>query len=140
MYNDRRRQASLLIFFVLLLAALAIAAPNFFIVSNFSDILINTSFIAIAALGMMCVIVIGQIDVSVGAILAICCTLAGTRGESRIRPNPCSLRDDAGWCFAGIAERGSDRRLWHSFDHRDPWNDERLSWSPRLLHGRRLAL
>ena len=88
MYNDRRRQASLLIFFVLLLAALAIAAPNFFIVSNFSDILINTSFIAIAALGMMCVIVIGQIDVSVGAILAICCTLAGLAAKAGYAPIP----------------------------------------------------
>jgi ribose/xylose/arabinose/galactoside ABC-type transport system permease subunit len=88
MYTDRRRQAPLLIFFVLLLAALAIAAPNFFVVSNFTDILINTSFIAIPALGMMCVIVIGQIDVSVGAILAICCTFAGLAAKAGYTPIP----------------------------------------------------
>jgi rhamnose transport system permease protein len=59
-------------------------SPAFFSIQNLNDIAVNTSYLAISALGMMFVIVIGQIDVSVGAILAICCTLTGILSKSGI--------------------------------------------------------
>ena len=77
MYTDRRTQLSILVFLGVLSLVLLLKAPSFFTVRNIIDITVNTSYVAIAALGMMLVIVIGQIDVSVGAILAICCTVTG---------------------------------------------------------------
>jgi ribose/xylose/arabinose/galactoside ABC-type transport system permease subunit len=76
-YTDRRTQLSILAFLGVLFLVLLLKAPSFFTVRNILDITVNTSYVAIAALGMMLVIVIGQIDVSVGAILAICCTITG---------------------------------------------------------------
>lgn len=77
MYTDRRTQLSILLFLGVLFLVLLLKAPSFFTMRNIIDITVNTSYVAIAALGMMLVIVIGQIDVSVGAILGICCTLTG---------------------------------------------------------------
>ena len=54
-----------------------VKAPSFFSVDNAMDILLNVSTTAIAALGMLCVLLVGDIDVSVGAILAACCTATG---------------------------------------------------------------
>jgi ribose/xylose/arabinose/galactoside ABC-type transport system permease subunit len=77
MYVDYRRQLSLAIFLVLLTVGLALRNPAFASPSNLRDVCVNASHLGIAALGMFLVILIGQIDVSVGAILAICSTLAG---------------------------------------------------------------
>lgn len=51
--------------------------PEFFGASNVSDILVNTAYVAVAAVGMTMVIVIGGIDISVGSILGVCATIAG---------------------------------------------------------------
>jgi rhamnose transport system permease protein len=77
MYVDYRRQLSLAIFLVVLTLGLALRNPAFASPSNLRDVCVNASHLGIAALGMFLVILIGQIDVSVGAMLAICSTLAG---------------------------------------------------------------
>ena len=47
-------------------------APNFFDIQNFENILIQASTLGIIALGMTLVMINGNIDLSVGAILAFC--------------------------------------------------------------------
>ncbi len=87
MYVDRRRQLSLAVFLVLLTVGLALRNPAFASPNNLRDICVNASHLGIAALGMFLVILIGQIDVSVGAILAICSTLAGSLAKQGV-PTP----------------------------------------------------
>ena len=77
MYKNRKAIKALLIFYVIILAIMLVKAPSFFSVDNAMDILLNVSTTAIAALGMLCVLLVGDIDVSVGAILAACCTATG---------------------------------------------------------------
>ncbi|HEU4742118.1 MAG TPA: ABC transporter permease [Meiothermus sp.] len=82
MYVDRGRQISIAVFLLALAGVLLAAAPSFFSLGNFKDILVNISYVAIAALGMMMVILTGQIDISVGATLSICSTLAATASKA----------------------------------------------------------
>lgn len=82
MYVDRARQLSILGFLLLLSLALSLYAPNFFQLQNLEDILVNTSYLSVAAIGMMLVILTGQIDLSVGSILAICSTVAALASKA----------------------------------------------------------
>ncbi|MCI8638508.1 MAG: ABC transporter permease [Coprococcus sp.] len=77
MYKNRKAIKALLIFYIMILGVMVIKEPAFFSFQNAVDILLNTSTTAIAALGMLCVLLVGDIDVSVGAILAACCTVTG---------------------------------------------------------------
>lgn len=51
--------------------------PNFVSERNLSDILYNSSYVAVAALGMSLVIISGNIDISVGSLIGILATLGG---------------------------------------------------------------
>ncbi len=84
MYKENKSIIALLIFIIAILIALAIQAPEFFALQNVSDIVLNTSTILIAALGMLMVILTGQIDVSVGAILAICSAVTGILAKADV--------------------------------------------------------
>lgn len=84
MYKNRKAIKALLIFYVIILAIMIIKAPAFFSFENGIDILLNTSTTAIAALGMLCVLLVGDIDVSVGAILAACCTVTGILAKAEL--------------------------------------------------------
>jgi ribose/xylose/arabinose/galactoside ABC-type transport system permease subunit len=84
LYIDRTRELSLLAALICLLAGLGIGAPAFFTIGNANDILLNTSTLAIASLGMTMVMLVSQIDVSVGAMLAICSTIAGYAAKAEV--------------------------------------------------------
>src|SRR5258708_613344 len=45
--------------------------------SNFIDMLYNCSYIGVAAIGMTMIILCGHIDISIGAALGVCATVAG---------------------------------------------------------------
>ncbi len=62
---------------VSLLAFAAIAAPTFFSAANLRDILLANLAVLIVAMGMTLVIVLGQIDISIGAQFGVCSVLAG---------------------------------------------------------------
>lgn len=65
----------------------SVAAPNFFDVDNFTNILIQTSTIGLIALGMTVVMINGNIDLSVGAVVALAASLAvGLQDELGILP------------------------------------------------------
>ncbi|MDX2162111.1 MAG: ABC transporter permease [bacterium] len=51
--------------------------PNFLAQGNITDILSNASYIAVAAIGMSLVIISGNIDISVGALIGFLATIGG---------------------------------------------------------------
>ncbi len=76
------RAWSALLTLILVLAGLAIVAPEFFTEANLRDLALANVPVLIVALGMTLVIVLGQIDISVGSIFAICAVTAGAAAQS----------------------------------------------------------
>lgn len=81
---EHRPAVSLLVFFAVAGAVIGWIKPDFFSFENAFDIAANSSYLAIAAMGMLAVVLIGQIDVSVGAILAICCAITGALAKADV--------------------------------------------------------
>jgi len=77
-----RRFASQEALLTLAVIALAIVVglinPRFLATRNLSDILLGNAYIAIAAIGMSMVIISGNIDISVGALIGVLATLSGS--------------------------------------------------------------
>lgn len=82
MRRGTTREISLLLFILALAGILLVFAPRFYSSKNLVDILVNMSYLAIAALGMLFVILTGQIDISVGAVLGVCSTLAAVTAKA----------------------------------------------------------
>ncbi|MCU0513928.1 MAG: ABC transporter permease [Anaerolineae bacterium] len=57
--------------------AVGIANPRFVAERNLSDIIMTTSYIAIAAIGMSMVIITGNIDISVGSLMGLLALISG---------------------------------------------------------------
>ena len=77
MPRRHRREVGLLIAILAIAAVLAIAAPGFFTFANERDLVLANMPVLIVALGMVLVILTGQIDISVGSQFAICSVAAG---------------------------------------------------------------
>lgn len=60
-----------------ILIVLAIVAPSFFSAGNLRDLLINNAPTLLIAIGMTMVILVGEIDISVGSQFAVCSIAAG---------------------------------------------------------------
>jgi ribose/xylose/arabinose/galactoside ABC-type transport system permease subunit len=52
--------------------------PRFLATRNLSDVLLGNAYVAVAAVGMSMVIVSGNIDISVGALIGVLATISGT--------------------------------------------------------------
>ena len=57
--------------------------PRFLATRNLSDILLGNAYIAVAAIGMSMVIVSGNIDISVGALIGVLATISGSLAVAR---------------------------------------------------------
>src|SRR5690242_4803830 len=57
--------------FVLLLIILAVTQPYFLTAQNVVNVLRNASFLIIAASGQMLVLIVGGLDLSIGAVIAL---------------------------------------------------------------------
>lgn len=77
MSNDRRRQFAIAALIVLLILASGARDAGFFGLGNIKDMAISSSYVILAALGMLAIIITGEIDVSIGAVLAISGAIAG---------------------------------------------------------------
>jgi len=64
------------LFLGLAIAIFSLASPHFLTVNNISNVLTQGAFIGILAVGMTLVMIDGEIDLSVGAILALSTALA----------------------------------------------------------------
>lgn len=71
-------QESVLVF-VLVVLSLVVASinRNFLAADNINNILNNSAYIAVAAIGMSLVIISGNIDISVGSLIGVLATIAG---------------------------------------------------------------
>ena len=63
---------------VALFVVVGIINPRFLSDTNINSIFAGNAYIAIAAIGMSMVIIAGHIDVSVGALIGVIATIAGT--------------------------------------------------------------
>ena len=69
---------------LVLVAVIGLVNPDFLDGRNLTDILVNTAYISVAAVGMTMVIVSGNIDISIGSILGVCATIAGKLAVSGV--------------------------------------------------------
>jgi rhamnose transport system permease protein len=77
MISSYRREISIALATGVLWIVLALMAPGFFTVSNQLDVLMANMPVLIAALGATLVVLLGEIDISVGSVFAICAVAAG---------------------------------------------------------------
>src|SRR6202795_4129874 len=84
---------------IALAIVLAFVAPGYFSRENLTDLFLANVPVLIVALGMTLVILIGQIDISVGSIFAICGVTAGLLAKSGV-PGPLAA---LGACMVGAA-------------------------------------
>lgn len=75
--NRYKREISALVAYVVLLVAVGVVAPSFFGGGNLRDLIINNAPILLVAIGMTLVILVGEIDISVGSQFAVCSIAAG---------------------------------------------------------------
>lgn len=76
-FNRYKREISAAIAYILLLLAVGVVAPAFFGVANLGDLLINNAPILLISIGMTLVILVGEIDISVGSQFAVASVVAG---------------------------------------------------------------
>ena len=72
----KMRELSILIVLIAMIFFFSIASNVFFTVNNFLNITRQISLLGIMAMGMTMVIAVGGVDLSVGAVYAICSTSA----------------------------------------------------------------
>lgn len=81
-FSRYKREISAAIAFAALLILVGIAASAFFSGGNLRDLLINNAPTLLVALGMTLVILVGQIDISVGSQFAVCSVAAGVLAKT----------------------------------------------------------
>ena len=69
--SSYKRELAAAVAYALLLILAGIAAPSFFSAGNLRDLAINNAPLLIIAIGMTMVILIGEIDISVGSQFAV---------------------------------------------------------------------
>jgi ribose/xylose/arabinose/galactoside ABC-type transport system permease subunit len=72
-----QQETVLVIAFLLVLGGVGVLSRGIIAPSNLVYILYNSSYIGVAAVGMTMIILCGHIDISVGAALGLCATVAG---------------------------------------------------------------
>lgn len=72
-----KREVSAALAYLLLLLAAGFIAPSFFTAGNLRDLALNNAATLIVAIGMTMVILVGEIDISVGSQFAVCSVAAG---------------------------------------------------------------
>ncbi|HRH43824.1 MAG TPA: ABC transporter permease [Pyrinomonadaceae bacterium] len=80
--NRNKREISAAIAFLVLLFVVGIVSPTFFGTGNIGDLIINNAPFLLIAIGMTLVILLGEIDISVGSQFAIASVLAGVLAKT----------------------------------------------------------
>jgi rhamnose transport system permease protein len=84
MKHQYKREASAALAYIVLLLLVAIVAPSFTQPNNLRDLAMNNASVLIVAVGMTLVILVGEIDISVGSQFAVCTYLAGWLAKSGV--------------------------------------------------------
>src|SRR2546421_7520492 len=85
-----KREISAALAYAALLIAVAIIAPSFFSATNLRDLALNNAPVLLVSIGMTMVIVVAQIDISVGSQFAIASVAAGALAKAGV-PMPLVL-------------------------------------------------
>src|ERR1044072_4958932 len=72
-----KRELSAALAYVALLVAVGVAAPTFFGAGDLRGLALHHSPVLLVAVGMTLVILVGEIDISVGSQFAVCSVAAG---------------------------------------------------------------
>src|SRR3982075_1559713 len=72
-----KRELSAALAYAALLMLIAFVAPSFFSATNLRDLALNNAPVLLVAIGMTLVILVGEIDISVGSQFAVCSVAAG---------------------------------------------------------------
>src|SRR6266508_569107 len=89
-----KRELSAALAYAALLLLIGFIAPSFFSAANLRDLALNNAPVLLVAVGMTLVILVGEIDISVGSQFAVCSVAAGwlaKSGVSMILLLPCVL-------------------------------------------------
>ncbi|NOT62027.1 MAG: ABC transporter permease [Acidobacteria bacterium] len=76
-FNKYQRELSAALAFAALLLVVLIVAPSFYSFGNLRDLAVSNAAVLIIALGMTLVILLGEIDISVGSQFAVLSVVAG---------------------------------------------------------------
>ncbi|HEX8142429.1 MAG TPA: ABC transporter permease [Pyrinomonadaceae bacterium] len=79
-----KRELSAAIAFAVLLVAVGVVAPSFYSAANLRDLALNNAPVLLIAIGMTMVILVGEIDISVGSQFAVCSIVAGTLAKAGV--------------------------------------------------------
>src|SRR5438093_8784471 len=82
--NRYKREVSAALAYAALLIAVAIIAPSFFSAANLRDLALNNAPVLLVSIGMTMVILVAQIDISVGSQFAIASVAAGALAKSGV--------------------------------------------------------
>lgn len=80
----------------------AIGAPGFYSGSNLRDVVLTAAPLLVGAVGMTLVILVGEIDISIGAQYAICAILAGSAAKAGMPIIPVTLIAMAAGAVLGL--------------------------------------
>ena len=86
LFSRHKREASVALSYLALLILVGLAAPSFLTASNLRDLAINNVSVLLVAIGMTLVIIVGEIDISVGSQFAVCTYLAGVLAKAGVPP------------------------------------------------------
>ena len=89
-FSRYKREASAGLAFAVLLLIVGVIAPSFFNAGNVRDLAMNNAAVLIVAVGMTLVILVGQIDISIGSQFAVCTIAAGWLAKAGL-PMPAVL-------------------------------------------------
>ncbi len=76
-FGRYKRELSAALAYLALLVAVGVVAPSFFGAGNLRDMALNNAPVLLVATGMTLVILVGEIDISVGSQFAVCSIAAG---------------------------------------------------------------
>src|SRR5215470_9968389 len=82
--NRYKRELSAALAFAVLLAAVGLIAPSFFSATNLRDLALNNAPVLLVAVGMTLVILVAQIDISVGSQFAVATVAAGVLAQAGV--------------------------------------------------------
>jgi rhamnose transport system permease protein len=82
LFSKYQRELSAAIAFAALLLVVLLVAPNFYSFGNLRDLALSNAAVLLIALGMTLVILLGEIDISVGSQFAVLSILAGTLAKA----------------------------------------------------------
>jgi rhamnose transport system permease protein len=94
-----KRELSAAVAYAVLLVGVGVAAPTFFGAGNLRDLALNNAPVLLVATGMTLVILVGEIDISVGSQFAVCSVAAGWLAKSGV---PVALLLPSVLCLGGL--------------------------------------